>query len=426
MPASRGALAGLVAALVVDGAAAVPHNRGVVNPSALAPEDAALNATELRAKYVWEGGTTCQRCLTKGAHDWCWRKNECYTSGPNPLDPCHDSQCASSSMFSFCDCKTCADQKCASAAPPPPVPPNAQGFCDTIQNNIDQFHKLHGLTDDTCKLTRCVFPQTDGVQIDCDQIKLLFYDTLSLNIGMDLCSPDDPSVTIDFTEKSGNINFHERFSNTEPKDYPVPGAHVSFPQLAEADVCLDVGMLTDGPYVDLSIGLDICGNILGKHFCAKDFLSSVFPWDIFDEKMDISEVCHGIPPPPPAPAPPPGPAPAPPAPPGHFHYEDPSKGPCIAGEEVAQLPGISGKFCSPTCSAELKCPIDLPPPANKADKEATASPLCVLDQENVLTEALESAETTHCAMICAGGLTCPDGASCKTYRDTQICTYDSR
>ena len=74
----------------------------------------------------------------------------------------------------------------------------------------------------------------------------------------------------------------------------------------------------------------------------------------------------------------------------------------------------------------MKCPTDLPPPANKADKEATASPLCVLDQENVLTEALEPAETTHCAMICAGGLTCPEGASCKTYRDTQICTYDSR
>ena len=76
-------------------------------------------------------------------------------------------------------------------------------------------------------------------QVDCSQIKLLYYDTLSLSVGLDLCSAQ-PSVTIEFTEQQEHLNFNETFKAGEPQDYPIPGTHAGYPHLAEGEVNLDV------------------------------------------------------------------------------------------------------------------------------------------------------------------------------------------
>lgn len=76
----------------------------------------------------------------------------------------------------------------------------------------------------------------------------------------------------------------------------------------EAMSALQVGLVADGPYVDLAIGLNICGDILDYKICASDF-TSYFPWQIMDEKLDISAACGGKPRPPAPPMPPPPPTP---------------------------------------------------------------------------------------------------------------------
>ena len=46
--------------------------------------------------------------------------------------------------------------------------------------------------------------------------------------------------------------------------------------------------------MDLSVGLDICGSVLGTKACASDF-DTYFPYEIIDAKLDVSTVCghHG-------------------------------------------------------------------------------------------------------------------------------------
>jgi hypothetical protein len=87
--------------------------------------------------------TTCARCIATDASDWCWKDRACYTSGPNPFNPCADDQCASGSQLSFCVCRSCTDTTCSAAAPPPPVPKGPAGLCDELKNDVALFHRLH-------------------------------------------------------------------------------------------------------------------------------------------------------------------------------------------------------------------------------------------------------------------------------------------
>mmetsp|Transcript_36559 Transcript_36559/g.95700 ORF Transcript_36559/g.95700 Transcript_36559/m.95700 type:complete len:396 (-) Transcript_36559:93-1280(-) len=119
----------------------------------------------------------------------------------------------------------------------------------------------------------------------------------------------------------------------------------------------------------------------------------------------------------PGPAPPPPGPPGPPPPPGPpgKHYEDPNAGPCAAGEDAVQITGLSGSFCSPSCSSTSPCPSDVP-------DGATATPTCALEKSG-------TTQPTQCALICNpnadSAAVCPDKASCKAISGTGICTYDS-
>jgi hypothetical protein len=59
--------------------------------------------------------------------------------------------------------------------------------------------RLHGLTNDTCALSRCTFPDKNGVQVDCGQINVLGLDVVSLSANLDLCSRQ-PSIAVSFAE----------------------------------------------------------------------------------------------------------------------------------------------------------------------------------------------------------------------------------
>jgi len=115
------------------------------------------------------------------------------------------------------------------------------------------------------------------------------------------------------------------------------------------------------------------------------------------------------------PAPPAPPSPSPPAP-GKPHYEDPSGG-CQAGEEDVKIQGVTGGFCSPSCTSGA-CPTDVP-------AGVTAKPQCALKSPT---------GAKYCALICspstdeeslrAGDAQCGTNASCKSISGAGICTYD--
>ena len=99
--------------------------------------------------------------------------------------------------------------------------------------------------------------------------------------------------------------------------------------------------------------------------------------------------------------------------PPNTHYEDPKPNGCQSDEEAVQITGVSGDFCSPSCSPTSACPSDTP-------AGTTARPECVLEKQG-------SSSPTNCALICnpsdnAGG--CPNGASCKKVSVVGVCTYD--
>lgn len=115
------------------------------------------------------------------------------------------------------------------------------------------------------------------------------------------------------------------------------------------------------------------------------------------------------------PAPPPGPPgpPGPPPPPGSKFYEDPNAGPCSGTETAVKITGVTGSFCSPTCSATSPCP--------GAPAGATAKPQCALEKP-------PSQQPSQCALICSplgSKDQCPPKASCKRIQTTGLCTYDS-
>merc|ERR1711988_2098833 len=120
------------------------------------------------------------------------------------------------------------------------------------------------------------------------------------------------------------------------------------------------------------------------------------------------------------PSPGPPPPPSPPSPPSGSLYEAP---PCQASEEAVRVQGLSGAFCSPSCSTSQPCPA--------APAGTTARPQCALEMQG-------SSSPTQCALICnpsdsgrkllggggkGGG--CPTGATCQPIQGIGICTYPS-
>ena len=99
------------------------------------------------------------------------------------------------------------------------------------------------------------------------------------------------------------------------------------------------------------------------------------------------------------------------APTKRTHYEDPSAGPCQAGELAVRINGVTGGFCSPSC-ASGPCPTDVPAGTN-------ASPECALETQG-------ASKPSRCALICESSSKCPAKASCKMVQGAiGLCTYDS-
>jgi len=119
------------------------------------------------------------------------------------------------------------------------------------------------------------------------------------------------------------------------------------------------------------------------------------------------------PPSPPSPSPspsPPSPSPSKP----RKHYEDPAiTGSCHSGEESVTIQGLSGDFCSPSCSTSTPCP--------SAGK--------VAGQGKCILQTSGSPGPTNCAIVCdpsANQKQCPNGASCQSIQGTGICTYPAK
>jgi len=125
---------------------------------------------------------------------------------------------------------------------------------------------------------------------------------------------------------------------------------------------------------------------------------------MYDAKNTTFTITNGpAPPSPPGPAPPPGPA--------SDDYEDPgASGTCHTGETALQITGVTGSFCSPSCSASSPCP--------GAPAGAAAQGQCVLDKP-------PSKTPSNCALICKPGAAgqCPAKATCQSIQGTGICTY---
>jgi len=144
--------------------------------------------------------------------------------------------------------------------------------------------------------------------------------------------------------------------------------------------------------------IEICAGECGdtKHKHAKTY----------DAKNTTFVITNG-----PAPPSPPSPGPAPPPGPASNDYEDPgASGTCHTGESAISITGLTGSFCSPSCSASAPCP--------GAPTGASAQPQCVLEKP-------PSKTPSNCALICKPGAAgqCPTGAACQSIQGTGICTY---
>lgn len=122
---------------------------------------------------------------------------------------------------------------------------------------------------------------------------------------------------------------------------------------------------------------------------------------------------------PPSPTPTPPSPPSPPAPAPSTHYGDPANG-CLTDEAEVSIQGVSGDFCTPSCSLFKSCPTDIP-------EGVSASPQCALQDA--------SSSKKYCALICspttpildqkAADSQCGTNASCKEVQmGIGLCTYD--
>ena len=117
----------------------------------------------------------------------------------------------------------------------------------------------------------------------------------------------------------------------------------------------------------------------------------------------------------PSPGPSPGPTPSPPSPTpspsGQAHYGAP---PCRSDEKAVQVQGVSGDFCSPSCTSG-SCPTDVP-------SGVTAKPECILQ---------DTAGDKYCALQCTPSALsfngengeCGDGSCQEVQAGIGICTY---
>lgn len=80
---------------------------------------------------------------------------------------------------------------------------------------------------------------------------------------------------------------------------------------------------------------------------------------------------------------------------------------CPAGEMPVSIEGIEGCFCSPMCGEGMPCP----PP-----NEGTATAMCVLTFNPM-------DPPSQCALICAGDMDCPTGATCTDVGGGSICMH---
>jgi len=97
------------------------------------------------------------------------------------------------------------------------------------------------------------------------------------------------------------------------------------------------------------------------------------------------------------------------------HYGNPKKG-CQSDEHAVQVQGLSGDFCSPSCSSAGVCPSDVP----QKPKKVTATPACIP----------KSATGKNCALKCTPSAESDNGAAnecgaghCQSIQGIGICTF---
>jgi len=95
------------------------------------------------------------------------------------------------------------------------------------------------------------------------------------------------------------------------------------------------------------------------------------------------------------------------------HYGDPKTG-CESDEQAVQVQGVSGNFCSPSCSSAGSCPSDKP-------AGDSAAPQCALQSPT---------GDKYCALICEPSELRANGAngecgtgSCQSVAGVGLCTY---
>lgn len=93
---------------------------------------------------------------------------------------------------------------------------------------------------------------------------------------------------------------------------------------------------------------------------------------------------------------------------------DPKPNGCHAGETSVQIQGLTGDFCSPTCSKTKPCSTKYPPGTG-----STTRGECVLEMSGKSTP-------TQCALICdpSSKAGCPTKATCKPIQGLGVCTYN--
>ena len=318
--------------------------------------------------------------------------------------------------------------------------------CDDIRSVLPGF----------CSLDSCDWTAPNGVDIKCTIDMII--DTFNLEAQLNICDQTvGAGMSISISDDDIGLHWSKSLRAGDSIDIPIPGLSIDI-GVASAGVDLEGDLSISASAVDIEVGINACadlpfvGNVCGSSL---PVIGSVLPIDVLNFEFDYQTVCTAPAPPPTPPAPPrptpPAPKPpAPPAPAGEYHYSDPASSPwgaCLADEENVSVQGITGGFCSPSCSS-TQCPTDLPDGTD-------AVPACVLDSSRYerigatsprkeahssaapeVKDRAEPRETrrrmqstaTSCALICMATdgsyLTCPDGATCKDVANTALCTYD--
>jgi len=87
------------------------------------------------------------------------------------------------------------------------------------------------------------------------------------------------------------------------------------------------------------------------------------------------------------------------------HYEKP---PCQSDESKARIQNITGEVCAPECTADGKCPKDVP-------LHTRAKPVCMMEDYDTGKK--------YCGLFCIFSSGCPKGATCQVNGFFGICVY---